>query len=77
MQIQVESSFLVEQSGQLAQALQNYQRSYSINNLQPMVAERVASLSRQISANYEASMSAANQTQIATPSSFQSGLIRR
>lgn len=41
---------LREQSGDLAQALQNYQRSLAINNLQPLAAERVAALSRDLSA---------------------------
>lgn len=67
---------LREQSGDLHQALQNYQRSLAIDNLQPMAAERVASLSRQISANYEASMSA-GRTQIAAPANFESGFVRR
>ncbi len=67
---------LREQSGDLTQALQNYQQSLAINNLQPMAAERVASLNRQISANYEATMSN-NRTQIAAPASFESGLNRR
>ncbi|MGI9471459.1 MAG: tetratricopeptide repeat protein [Rubripirellula sp.] len=57
---------LREQSGDLAQALQNYQQSLAINSAQPMAAERVATLSREISANYEASVSA-GQTQIASP----------
>jgi tetratricopeptide (TPR) repeat protein len=67
---------LREQSGDLTQALQNYQRSLAINNLQPMATERVASLSRQISANYEASMSG-SRTQIAAPANSESGFIRR
>lgn len=67
---------LREQSGDLAQALQNYQQSLAINSVQPLASERVASLSRQISANYEASVSA-GQTQIAAPASFESGFIRR
>ena len=67
---------LREQSGDLDQAMRNYQQSLAINNLQPAVAGRVAALSRQISANYESSV-AAGQTQIAAPSSFQSGFVRR
>lgn len=68
---------LREQSGDLNQALQNYQRSLAINNLQPMAAERVASLSRQISANNESMIARGGQTQIATQPQFDSGLIRR
>ncbi len=67
---------LREQSGDLEQALQNYQRSLAINGSQHLAAERVASLSRQISNNYEASISS-GQTQIATPASFESGFIRK
>lgn len=67
---------LREQSGDLQQALRNYQQSLAINSLQPAAAARVAALSQQISANYESSL-AAGQTQIAAPSSFQSGFIRR
>ena len=67
---------LREQSGDLNQALQNYQRSLAINNLQPLAAERLASLSRQISANFETSFSN-SQTQIAAPVGFESGLNRR
>ncbi|MEM8667656.1 MAG: tetratricopeptide repeat protein [Planctomycetota bacterium] len=67
---------LREQGGDLQQALRNYQQSLAINNMQPAVNERVAALSRQISANFESTM-AAGGTQIAAPPSFQSGLIRR
>ncbi|MCG8648747.1 MAG: tetratricopeptide repeat protein [Pirellulales bacterium] len=67
---------LREQSGDLVQALQNYERSLALNNLQPMAAERVAALGRQISANYDATMSGA-ATQIATQTNFNSGFIRR
>lgn len=63
---------LREQSGDLNQALQNYQRSLALNNGQPMAVERVAALSRQISANFEAT-SARNGTQIAS----QSGMVRQ
>ncbi len=68
---------LREQSGDLGQALQNYNRSLAINNLQPMAAERVAALSRQISANNESIMARGGPTQIATQPSFDSGLMRR
>lgn len=67
---------LREQSGELVQALQNYERSLALNNLQPMAAERVAALNRQISANYNATLSGGG-TQIAAPASFDSGFIRR
>lgn len=68
---------LREQSGDLAQALQNYQRSLAINNLQPMAAERVAALSRQISANQEAMMARGGATQMANQPGFDSGLNNR
>ena len=67
---------LREQSGDLSQALQNYQRSLNINPGQPLAAERVAALSRQINANYDASMSNAN-SQIAAPPGFESGFQQR
>lgn len=66
---------LREQSGDLAQALQNYQQSLAINSNQPMAAERVATLSREISANYEAAASS-GQTQIAAPV-YGGGFTRR
>lgn len=66
---------LREKSGDLDQALQNYQQSLAINSLQPLASERVASLGRQISANYEAS--AAGQSRIAAPVNFESGFVRR
>ncbi len=37
---------LREDSGQLAQAIQNYERSYQLNRLQPKMAEHIASLNR-------------------------------
>jgi tetratricopeptide (TPR) repeat protein len=40
---------LREQSGDYAQALANYQRSYSLNRFQPEVAERIAALNRTVS----------------------------
>lgn len=66
---------LREETGDLNQALQNYQRSLAINNLQPWASERVASLGRQISATYDASISN-GQTQIASPAP-NSGFVRR
>ena len=65
-----------EQNGDLEQAMRNYQQSLAINNMQPEVSQRVATLSRQISANYE-SAAAAGQTQVATPTNFESGTMRR
>ncbi|TWT53219.1 tetratricopeptide repeat protein [Rubripirellula amarantea] len=67
---------LREQTGDLNQALQNYQRSLALNGSQPMAAERIASLSRQISANFEA-VSAQGGTQIASQPGFGSGMVRR
>ena len=67
---------LREKNGDLVQAMQNYQQSLAINSLQPLASERVAALGRQISANFEASVSS-GQTQIAAPASFESGFIRR
>jgi len=57
---------LREQGGDLAQALQNYQRSYAVNPMQPMVSERIAALSRQITSQYDASLSAGG-TRLAQP----------
>lgn len=48
---------LREQRGELTQALQNYQRSYAANPMQPMVSERIAALSRQITSQYDAALS--------------------
>lgn len=48
---------LREASGDLPQALQNYQRALALNNAQPMVAERVAALSREINSNMDAARS--------------------
>jgi lipopolysaccharide biosynthesis regulator YciM len=39
---------LREQTGQYALAIQNYQRSVKHNNFQPQVAQRIASLSRDL-----------------------------
>jgi len=57
---------LREKSGDLPQALQNYQRALALDNTQPMVIERVAALSRQLNANLDASLSRGG-TQIARP----------
>lgn len=67
---------LREQSGDYLQALKNYEQSLALNNMQPLARDRVAALSRQIRASYDASVSA-GQTQIAAPASFNSGFIRR
>ena len=67
---------LREESGDYVQAVQNYQRSLAINNMQPMAAERVAALNRQISANYEAAV-AAGQTQVAAPPAYGGGFNNR
>ncbi|MGB7324980.1 MAG: tetratricopeptide repeat protein [Rubripirellula sp.] len=67
---------LREQSGDLNQAVQNYQRSLALNGMQPMAAERVAVLARQISANAETSY-ANGQSQIATQPNFNSGMVRQ
>lgn len=52
---------LRESSGDLPQALQNYQRALALNNTQPMIAERVAALSRQINSNLDAARTNANE----------------
>ncbi len=39
-------AFLAEESGDLPRAQANYQRSFALNNLQPSVAARIASLQR-------------------------------
>lgn len=57
---------LRERDGDLAQALQNYQRSHAVNPMQPMVAERIAALNRQISSQHDASLSAGG-TRLAQP----------
>ena len=55
-----------ETSGDLTQALANYQRSYSLNSMQPMVQERIASLSQQLSSAYDAGV-ASGATMLAQP----------
>jgi len=62
---------LRESSGDLAQALQNYQRALALNNTQPMIAERVAALSRQLNSNLDAAANNAS-TQVAQPLSYGS-----
>jgi tetratricopeptide (TPR) repeat protein len=63
---------LRESSGDLPQALQNYQHALAINSNQPMVADRVAALSRQINSDLDASRTnAANQ--IAQPPQYSPG----
>lgn len=57
---------LRENGGDLAQALQNYQRSLAINGSQPMVTERVAALSRQITSQTDAALSQGG-TRMASP----------
>jgi len=57
---------LREQGGDLAQALQNYQRSYAVNPLQPMVSERIAAINRQITSQYDAALSSGG-TRLAQP----------
>lgn len=65
---------LREQSGDLNQALQNYQRSLALGGGGPMVGERIAQLSRQISANFESNVAAGGgPTNIAAGS----GMVRR
>lgn len=49
---------LREQSGEYSQALANYQRSYSLNQFQPEIMERMAALNRTIASQYAASQSA-------------------
>ena len=58
---------LRESSGDLPQALQNYQRALALNSAQPMVAERIAAINRQINSDLDASRSAGGTTQIAQP----------
>lgn len=59
-----------ERDGDLVQALQNYQHSFAVNPSQPMVAERIAAVNRQITAQQNASLSAGG-TMIAQPLSTQ------
>jgi tetratricopeptide (TPR) repeat protein len=56
---------LREKGGDLTQALQNYQQVLAINNTQPIAAERIAAISRQLNAQIDASRIGA--TQIANP----------
>lgn len=65
---------LREQSGDLNQALQNYQRSVVLGANDPLVSQRIASLNRAISANFESQIATAPPTQIAT---IQSGMVRQ
>jgi tetratricopeptide (TPR) repeat protein len=58
---------LRESSGDLPQALQNYQRALALNNTQPMIAERISALSRQINSDLDAAATQSNTTQIARP----------
>ena len=60
---------LRETSGDLPQAIQNYQRSLAINGSQPMVTERVAALSRQVFSQADAALSQGS-TRIAQPSPY-------
>lgn len=61
---------LRESSGDLTQALANYQRSFSLNNMQPMVQGRIAALSQQLSGQYDASLSGGG-TRMAQPPGSQ------
>ncbi len=58
---------LRESSGDLNQALANYQRSYSLNSMQPAVQQRIASLTQQLTKNYDATLSGGG-TRMAEPS---------
>jgi Tfp pilus assembly protein PilF len=58
---------LRETSGDLPQALQNYQRALALNSAQPMIAERIAALNRQINSDLDASRTVGPPTQIAQP----------
>jgi tetratricopeptide (TPR) repeat protein len=60
-----------EGAGDLTQALANYQRSYSLNSMQPMVQERIAALSQRLSNAYDAGVSAGG-TMLAQPPSTSS-----
>ncbi|WP_442507869.1 tetratricopeptide repeat protein [Novipirellula sp. SH528] len=67
---------LRENSGDLQQALQNYQRSLALNNMQPSAAERIASLSQHLNAA-PMQTTQGGGTQIASPVGYDSGFIRR
>ncbi|QDV65529.1 tetratricopeptide repeat protein [Crateriforma conspicua] len=58
---------LRESMGDPTQALQNYQRALAINGAQPLVAERVAALSRQINSAQDAALSQAGTRMATTP----------
>ena len=66
---------LREQSGDLNQALQNYQRSVVLGTTDPMINSRIAALSRNISGNFETQVATGGVPQIATGP--QSGMVRR
>jgi Tfp pilus assembly protein PilF len=61
-----------ESSGDLTQALRNYQQALALNGSQPMVAQRVAALSRQLNSQMDASI-ASGGTQVATPLPYGNG----
>ena len=66
---------LRQQSGDLPQALQNYQQSLAINPAQPMAAAEVAKLNHQISGNAQTA-TPPGQTQIAAPA-YGGGFLNR
>jgi len=57
---------LREQSGEYSQALANYQRSYSVNQFQPEIMERMAALNRTIASQYAGSTSAGDTRTVNT-----------
>lgn len=56
-----------ESSGDFQQALQDYQRSFNLNTMQPQVAERIAALNRQIAGSATGGSLNAGDTRLADP----------
>lgn len=59
-----------ERAGEYQQALANYQRSWSLNSLQPAVAERIASLNRTLLAG-TATGAPSDQRTVVTPGPYR------
>lgn len=58
---------LRERSGQLSQALADYQRSYQLNGMQPAVAERIAALQQAVNAGTAPAAPSVGAPQYASP----------
>jgi tetratricopeptide (TPR) repeat protein len=61
---------LQQEAGNLTQALRDYQQSYALNNMQPMVYERIAALSKQLNNTFDSGQPLSNGgTRFAQPPS--------